>query len=243
MKLTVDDGVLGRDVALRLPAVTDDERVVHVVAVTPPPAFHVLEPLEVFRLAVRALVPGQGQHERGRVVRRRRRTRLCHLFGRAAVEHLEAGDEFAFALGAVRAQARVLGVREERDGPDVVRGGPTRRESVGRLVPGAGLELGNATFRIGTRGGRGESAFAERFRKTAGGRRERTHCCIRSGTCSLSYQSARGVLGRYQSALSAFTRDPVGIGEHARRRTLKLFEGGRLSGFAKDPEVARSGLR
>lgn len=204
----MDDGVLGRDIALRLATVADDERVVHVVVVTPPPAFHVLEPLEVF-LAVRALVPGQGQHECGRLARRRRRARLAQLFGRATVEHLEASDEFALALGAVRAQARVLGVREERDGPDVVRGGPTRRESVGGLVPSTGLELGNATFgMIPGAGGASEPLRTGSATGGEGGREGERTAASGAGHARCRTSLHEGLISN-QSALSAFTRVPV----------------------------------
>lgn len=147
---------LGRDVALRLLAVPDDERVVHAVVVTPPPPLLPLKELQL--VFVRPLVRRGRQHKLGRLARGRRRARLAELFGRAAVEHAEASDERAFARRPIRAQAGVLGVREKRDGADVVRGGPAGRLAVGGFVAGAGLKLGDAAQR-------GVSALCARLEK------------------------------------------------------------------------------
>lgn len=147
----MDDGVLGRDVGLGLAAVTGQERVVDVVVVAPPPALDVLERVEFARVGL--VVRPERQDKLGRLVRFRGRTRLSEFLTRAAVERLEARDEVALSLGPVRAKARVLWVREEGDGPDVVRGGPAGLLVVGRLVPRARLEFGDAEG-----GARGESA-------------------------------------------------------------------------------------
>jgi len=138
----VHDNKLGRNVALGLPAVPDDERVIHAVVVAPPPPLDALKQLEL--VLARLVVARSRQHEPRRLVSWRWRARLAELLCRAAVEDLEAGDEGALAGRAVGAQARVLVVREEGDGRDVVRGGPAGLLSVGGLVTGARLELGDA---------------------------------------------------------------------------------------------------
>lgn len=123
----------------RLLAVPDHERVVHPVRVTPLPPLHPLKVLGSDRLVMR-----NRQDKLGAVLGRRGEGGRLERLGRAAVEHAEPADEVGLAGRPVRAQDGVDRVGEERDGLDVVRGGPARVEAVGGGVARAGQELGDA---------------------------------------------------------------------------------------------------
>jgi hypothetical protein len=138
----MDDDVFRRYVALRLLAVADDERVVDVVVVAPPPSLNALESLQL-RL-VGLLLTRSGKDVLRRFTRRRRRGGLAESLSGTAVENAEARDERSLAGRAVRTETGVLAVAEEGNGRDVVRGGPAGELTIIGGVAGTSAELGNA---------------------------------------------------------------------------------------------------
>lgn len=136
------DNKLGRNVALGLPAVPDDERVIHAVVVAPPPPLDALKQLEL--VLARLVVARSRQHEPRRLVSWRWRARLAELLCRAAVEDLEAGDEGApRGASGWRAGACTCGPRRGRRTRCRTRR-PSRASVRRRPRNGRRLELGDA---------------------------------------------------------------------------------------------------